>query len=147
MKTKQMIADINMMLDAFADNSFLIPSTHSDLIVFSNKDGRYKTYCNDSRDYITLGSGSLNISCFKRKEFWQIDGSNLLLNISTGKQIKDAYTLIKDIYDEVHSLNPDKNKVKEIRKKILEEKDNIKKANERINKYRKQIEDFKKLTQ
>lgn len=136
--------ELNQYLDAFAQNTFLIPNGWADVQQFTNREGFYKTYSDEGRHYMSFEEQSIKITVRKEKENWQISFSGSLLNAKpVSKQIKEAMELIKNIYNEVHSINPNKVKLKQIRKKITKKTEQIKDLQKEIDNLRQEIKDFK----
>lgn len=143
--------EIIKMLDAFMANSYLVPSTHTDYLFFTDRDEQYRTYANDSRDYFSYEILKSNERIFsgsasKHSQSWHIAGDNLLTCESSKKQLDTHYQYIKAIYEEIHSLNVDSTKIKEARKQIAECELRIEKENKQIKRLKQQIKDSKKLT-
>jgi len=145
-----MKTEIIKFLEAFMQNSFLIPSRHSGWLEFTNLDEQYQTYANDERSYLTIeikqkGKIIFNITASKHSDKWSIQGQNLLESKTVKTQLKNHHKYLNMIYDEMHSINPDKNKLKEIRKKITKEQKDIRDIERGIKRLKLELEDFKKI--
>lgn len=141
--------EIIKMLDAFMENSFLIPPTFTEFQGFTDMDGEYKTYSNAERTYFTLEikqDRKIIHTCtaMKHGTTWRIQGANLLEAKTVKVQLDIHYKYIKAIYNEVHCLNLDRSRLKEIRKKINKKKDEIEDILIEIEILKKQINDSKK---
>ena len=145
-----MKTEIIKFLEAFMQNSFLIPSRHSGWLEFTNLDEQYQTYANDEGSYLTIeikqkGKIIFNITASKHSDKWSIQGQNLLESKTVKTQLKNHHKYLNMIYDEMHSINPDKNKLKEIRKKITKEQKDIRDIERGIKRLKLELEDFKKI--
>jgi hypothetical protein len=147
---KEMKVEIKRMLDAFMANSYLVPSTRTEFLQFSNMQKTFRTYANESRDYFYAeikgkNDYTFNITASKYSKGWTIQGENLLEESPKKGVLLKNYKYIKAIYEEVHSLDVSNTRLKEVRRKINEQKEIIKKAEKQIAIYNLELSDSKKL--
>lgn len=135
MTTEQLKREIVEMLDAFMDNSFLIPSTWSEERNFSTTEGSFRTYANEERDYLSIElrfNGKYVNKTFRKRAStheWEVEGNDLLTCASVEEQLKELHKWLKAIHE---TLLP---------QKTQETLAKIEKLKKQIEEYEKELED------
>ena len=147
-KYKKLQEELQLMMNTMAANTFLLPSTWSDEQQSSSEDVRYKTYCNDRRDYVSIDvTVGKSVTIYLSGGIWDVTVAGRLFNMkSQSSQIMESMRTIRLVYNEIHSFNPNKTRLKQIRQDIALERKKIVEAKKDIARLRQEIKDADKTS-
>lgn len=143
---------ITEMVIKMASNTYLLPVGWGEKLPFTNRDGFYRTYSNESRDYISIESltsedrvdVSFTILLKDNEVEINVTVSAFMPSRAKRKAIKQL-RLIEDIFNEMHCFNSNLTPIKKIRQEIIQQKQAISTSKNVIKNLYKQIEDAKNL--
>lgn len=147
---KKLHDELQAIMSGMVSNTYLLPSTWADARQLSASPLKYRTYCNDNRDYVSIEFSEgrdmvLSQTINSNNGLWDMRAEGSLFTLDAKKKLQEVMALLRLVYNEMHSFNPDATALKTIRSKISAEKEKMAESANNIASLEQQIKDFKKI--